>query len=541
MSKTATAIVILILASAAMAQAPQPQSTAANQAVVPGVVSVVRTIDLQVMVDRMRGQQSLRVGVSGSAPPYIYNITTGLLVDDQGHVVTRLSSLDPQDKNQKLTVTTSDGTALDAKLIGVDFATGFAVLEVAAIRAPALKVASSSRLGTGTIVKILSSDVVPKSSTDRVYLAPSIIVSQGHISSNTVYSRVRGALTLLSDSLLARSDSSVVVTPENEVIGMAQYAGFGRAYIYTIDSIRDNIAKRVIEKRDSVPAGWLGVTGDSVAQLSAPDLNALGLQLKAGVIVRKVTPESAAAKAGILPSDIITGIEDYDIAGAAELKALLSSLPSGRTIKLRAIRDHRPLEISAVLGPCPYDEHAYFLEPFDQSLQSSLSQREQLDRRLEELKTQYRAFQKEPRTRDIAEALRELEIEIRHIYDGMRALGPEVAATSAKPAPKYAGGDFTREASTPDVSFQVGFTARNLNSQLASILRARGGVLVSNVLKGSIAQRAGLKTGDVIVGTRTRMPLNAAQLQAFLSARHGAVALKIVRNKEPLVVSLNIQ
>jgi S1-C subfamily serine protease len=540
MSRSATAILILILASAAMAQAPQPQPLIANQAAVPGLVSVVRTIDLQEMVDRMRGQQSLRVGVAGSAPPFIYNITTGLVVDDQGHVVTRLSSLNPQDKNQKLTVTTSEGITLDAKLVGVDFATGFAVLEVASIRPPVLKIAAPSRLLSGATVKILSSDVVPRSSTDRVYLAPSISVSQGHISADTVYSRVHGALTLLSYSLLARSDSSVVVTPENEVVGMVQYAGFGRAYVYPIDSIRDTIAKRVIEKKDNVPAGWLGVTGDNVAQLPAPDFDALGLQLKSGVIVRTVTPDSAAAQAGIMPSDIITGVDDFDIAGAADLKALLSSLPAGRTIKLRAIREHRPVEIKVVLGPCPYDEHIYFFGPFDQSFQSELSEREQLESRLEELKTQYRAYQKNPRTRDISEALRELEIEIRHIYDGLRALGPDIATPSPKPAPEYAGGDFTREASTPDVSFQLGFTARDLNSQLAAILQARGGVLVSNVAKGSAAERAGLKAGDVIVGARRGL-MNAAQLRAFLSTRHGAVALKVVRKKEPLVVSLNIQ
>ena len=51
----------------------------------------------------------------------------------------------------------------------------------------------------------------------------------------SLYSRARGAFTLRSDSLLARSDGSVVVTPENLVVGIAQYAGFGRAYLYPIE------------------------------------------------------------------------------------------------------------------------------------------------------------------------------------------------------------------------------------------------------------------------------------------------------------------
>jgi S1-C subfamily serine protease len=492
------------------------------------------------MVDRMRGQQSLRVGVAGSAPPYIYNITTGLVVDEAGHVVTRFSSLNSQDKNQKLTITTSDGASFEAKLVGIDFATGFAVLEASAIKGPALKVAPSSRVTNGAIVKILSSDVVPKTGSDKIYLAPSITVSQGHISPDTVLSKVRGAIAMLSDSMLARCDSSVVVTPDNDIVGMAEYAGFGRGYVYTIDSIRDTIAKRVIEQKDNVPAGLLGVTGDSIAQLPESEVSLLGSQLKAGVIVRKITPDSAAALAGIMTGDIITGIDDFDIAGTAEMKALLSSLPAGRTIKVRAIRDHKQVEMKAVLGPCPYDEHAYFFEPFDQSLQSQLSQREQLERRLDELKTQYRAFQKEPRTRDVAEALREIEIEIRRIYDGLRALGPEVATTTPKHTLEYPVVNSDGDSAKPDVSFPVGFTARNLNSQLAAMLQAKGGVLISYVANGSVAQRAGLKTGDVIVGTRARMLTNAAQLQALLSKHNNTIALKIVRNKEPLVVSLHI-
>jgi S1-C subfamily serine protease len=64
---------------------------------------------------------------------------------------------------------------------------------------------------------------------------------------------------------------------------------------------------------------------------------------------------------------------------------------------------------------------------------------------------------------------------------------------------------------------------------------------VSNVAKDSPAERAGLKAGDVIIGTQERVLLSVAQLQAFLSAQHGDVTLKVVRTREPIVVSLNLQ
>ena len=539
-----SAAAILILATAALAQSPQPAHPAvANQASVPWAVSVVHTIELQKMVDLIR-EQNLRVGVAGTAPRYIYNITTGIVVDGLGHVVTRLTNLDPKEKEHKLAVTTGDGTTLPAKLIGIDFATGFAVLEVASLNTTEPKIAASGSLLNGATVKILSSDVVPRSMTDRVYLAPSITVSEGHVLVDSIYSRARGAFTLLSDSLLARRDSSVVVTPDNQVIGIVQYAGFGRAYLYPIEFIRDTVAKRVIEKKDSVPAGWLGLKGDSVAQLSDVDAGALGLQRKAGVIVRQVTPGSAAAQAGIMLSDIITRVDDFDIAGTADLKALLSSVPAGQAVKVRAIRNHELVELKAVLGPRPYNEPEYLPAPFDHTTGSAAAERDQLEKRFEELKAKLQSYKNTPPSRETNEAVRELAIEIRQILDSLRALGPANAgqlARAGQPDSQPMGGNLTAESLTADISFPSGFTVRDLTAQLSKMLDARGGVLVSGVVKDSAADRGGLKTGDVIVGIQERVLVRAAQLQALLSTQHGPVALKVVRHKEPVVVSLNLQ
>jgi S1-C subfamily serine protease len=544
MSRTAAAIITLIVASAAMAQTPQPIPAATNPSSVPWAVSVIHTIDLQKMVQSMREQQKLRVGVAGTAPRHIYNITTGVIVDGKGHVVTRLANLDPQDKEHKLTVTTSEGITLGAKLIGVDFATGFAVLEVALLKATTPRIAPLGNLLNGASVKILSSDVVAKSVINKVYLAPSITVSQGQVSIGNLYSRARGAMTLRSDSLLARSDGSVVVTPDNLVIGIAQYAGFGRAYLFPIEFVRDTIAKRVIEKNDNVPAGWLGVSGKSIAELGDADLTALGLQRRAGVMVQKVTPESAAARAGIITGDVITRVDDFDVAGTADLGALLSSLPAGQSIKLRAIRDRQPVELTAVLETRPSSEQRYLLAPFALAMQSDLSERDQLEKRLGELIVSIRSYQKRPPTRDNNEAIRELEIEIRRIYDDLRALGPDNTGPPPRDLasrPELPSGNLTDEPPIREISFKAGFTARELTPQLAAIFHASSGVLVSKVVKDSPAERAGLKAGDVIVGAQERTLLTVSQLQTLLATQTGTFVLKVVRTKEPIVVSLNIQ
>src|SRR5262245_17448155 len=421
MSRIAAAISILVLASAAVnAQAPQPESASAKPISAPWTVTVVHKIDLQEMVAHVRSQGNVRVGVAGTAPQTMYNLTTGLLVDGAGHVVTRLSSLDSLDNNHKLAVTTFDGYMIDAKLIGVDLATGFAVLEVAALKSALPKTVAAGSLSNGTEVRILSSNVVSRSGPDKFYLTPSITLSKGRILVDSIYARARGAMTLLSDGLLSRSDSSVVVTPDNEVVGMMQWAGYGRGYLFKIDFIRDTIAKRVIDKNGNVPAGWLGVVGYNVSQLSDSDAGALGLGgRKAGVIVREITPQSPAAVAGLKLHDVITKVDDIDVAGTAELKAALSSLPAGYEVKLRALRDQQPVVLKALLAPKPQAQQQLAPLAFDPMLENPAQQREQLQKRFEELKTQARAYQSSPVSRERDEALRELDFEIRKIYEAL--------------------------------------------------------------------------------------------------------------------------
>jgi len=537
MIRVAASVLILALASLTLAQSPQPApASPTTPATVPWAVSVVHTIPMAKMTAWIRQQQNVRVGVAGTAPPFVYNITTGIIVDELGHVVTRLTNLNPSDKDQKLTITTGDGSALAAKLIGVDLATGFAVLEVASLKSSAPKIANVGGLLNGAQVRILSSDAVYRSVPGKVYLTPSIAVSQGSVVVDSPYSKARGALTLKSDHLMARSDSSVVVTLDNQVVGIAQYAGFGRAYLYPIDFIRDTIAKRVIEKNDNVPAGWLGVQGLSLAQL--PDVNAGGR--KAGVVIREVTPDSAAAHAGIMLGDIITKVDDFEVAGTADLRALLSSLPAGQSITLSAIRDQQALELKATLGARPNADSTYVFGPLEQSFQSELSQREQLEKRKEELGVLWQTYRKGPDTRETREAINELIIEIKQINERLRAMGPETTGPPqlARGQAEYDGPAFNAGA---DVSFQSGFSARELTPQLAAILQARGGVLVSKVVKDSLAERAGLKAGDVILGTPEKVLLSVEQLQVLLSSQHGPITLRVVRTREPIVVSLSAQ
>ena len=550
MSRSIKAILILI-SMAAVSRAQQPAQPAAGYSASspPWVVSVVHIVDSQKIIERLRKDKS-RVGVSGTAPENVYNIATGLVVDERGHVITRLANLDPEDKDQTISVTTADGRSLPARLVGVDCATGFAVLEASSLKVSTPPTAADA-LTNNLAVNILTADVrarvINASGVEKTYLYPAMTQAGGLIKTDNLTARLNNSVALLSGSLLSRSDSSIVTTEDNKVVGMAQYIGYGQAKVYSLIFIRDTVAKRVIEKQGSVPAGWLGVVGKSITEISESELATLGLAQRAGVLVREISPNSPAAVSGLLLNDVVVGVDDLDITGASDLQALVISSPAGRNIKLRAIRDHKAVEIQVVLGARPVS-----LEEISNITKAQrevgTSEPAQLIARHKVLGEQWKAIRRElvERSRrypnsappkELKEKVAELEIEIRQILDRLSALG--VSDLNVAPAPRNApNGVDAALTQNPDISFPLGFTGRDLSAQLAAVFKVENGVLVSSVAKDSPAARAGIEPADVIVGSDKQEQINAVLLLRMLSNQREDIVLKVMRKGQIVAITL---
>src|SRR5262249_52601664 len=170
---------------------------------------------------------------------------------------------------------------------------------------------------------------------------------------------------------------------------------------------------------------------------------------------------STAEVCGLQARDVIVGLDDYDIAGQADMAAVLSALPAGRRVRLRALRNQKPMEVEAVLGAQP-------IRPILTSVPTT---------------------------------------------------------TTTHPT--------TEERMPP------GFIARDLTLQLADYFGVRAGMLVTEVSKGSAADRAGLIAGDVVVGADDRDVRSVLELKALLSTpQQGAIKLRIYRNKTSVSVDI---
>ena len=501
----------------------------------PWVVSVVHRIEVRKLIQRMQ-KEGKRVGVPASMPETVFNFTTGAVLDTQGHIITRLTNLDPEDKDQTISVVTTDGLQLAAKFIGLDCPSGFAILEV-----PGLKVAAPAAAvpPPGEIVKILSADVSATTaggqnqSKKNFYLSPSIKLLNGQLEADNPYAKLRGALMLRSPNFLSRNDGAIVTTADNQLLGLAQFAGFGRAYFFPVALLRDTITKRVLETRQSVAAGWLGITGINLFQMPPEEVKALHVEQRSGIFIKDVNPESPAAKSSIKPRDILIGFNEFTVTNTGELGALLSSSPAGESVKLRLLRDGQPLDVDVVLGAKACSEPAIALLEFKDNSPDSLET--ELTQRFLELAGQYQALSKEPKSPQRDEALRELRIEIGEIQDSMRKLGVNTLPTpQPQPQPNY-GQNTTKELKSCQIA-AAGFTARELSSQMATFYGAPRSVYITEVKPGSAAEMAGLHAADVIVAPFNGEPLTCSQLTNMFSTAKQSVPLKVIRKKQVLSV-----
>jgi serine protease Do len=113
--------------------------------------------------------------------------------------------------------------------------------------------------------------------------------------------------------------------------------------------IAEATAKQLISG-GKVVRGYIGVT---IQDFSAESAEALGLKDVKGAIVAELVPGGPAAKAGLLPDDILTAVNGVTIANRSELTREVAKARPGEVIKMSIIRDGKPRVVNVVSGTRP--------------------------------------------------------------------------------------------------------------------------------------------------------------------------------------------
>lgn len=230
-----------------------------------------------------------------------------------------------------------------------------------------------------------------------------------------------------------------------------------------------------------IPAGVLAGSylGVGIAEIDSERAKILKLKDESGVEITRVDPESPADRAGLKAGDVVLEFSGQKVIGIEQFSRLVRETPPGREIKLQVSRDGNVQTI------------------------------------------------------------------------GAKVAARKVRAWGGEPIPVIAPGMDLPQLRIPDMpksymswrSAVLGVEAEALDGQLAEYFGVKQGVLVRTVTKGSVAERTGLRAGDVIVkvdDSRVVTPGDISGTIRSLGSKR-TFPVVIVRDKREMTVTVTLE
>jgi len=239
-----------------------------------------------------------------------------------------------------------------------------------------------------------------------------------------------------------------------------------------------------IPSEDSGTSSYLGV---DIADISSDRLGALKLKEEQGVEVTMVDQDAPAGKAGIKEHDVILTMNGTAIESKSQLQRMIHETPAGRVVSLGLSRDGQPMTIKVQLA----------------------------DRRNEfsHMKMKDGDWDKN------------FKVEIPPIPNLPDFDVPNIGVVVVHS------------------SMRSGLMVENLTPQLGEFfgVKSGNGVLIRSVEKGSRADKAGMRAGDVIVRVGDQAVHDTSDFTHSLRGRSaGSVKVSVIRDKKELTLTLTL-
>jgi len=268
---------------------------------------------------------------------------SGVIVDaDRGFIVTNAHVI----KNaSEITITLVDDLELKAEVVGADDRSDVAVLKVIEGKLPAeIALADSARLQVGDFVIAIGNPFgLQHTVTSGIVSA----LGRSGINRDNLEDFIQ------TDAAINPGNSGgALVSLDGELVGINSVilSSQGGGNIGIGFAIPSNMVRSIMEQlieHGEVNRGQLGVTTIS---LSPEFRRSLGLADNTqGALVTQVTEGSAAARAGISVSDVITSVRGQAIRTNSELRNAIGLLKVGDSVAIGLLRDGRPMTLTAVL------------------------------------------------------------------------------------------------------------------------------------------------------------------------------------------------
>ena len=292
--------------------------------------------------------QNAYASVYKNVSPSVVQIETseglgsGIVFDSAGNIVTNAHVVGTA---KTFTVTTSSGKQLTGKLVGVFAPDDLAVIKVNGAGLQPAKFANSDNLRIGDIAMAIGNPLGLSSSfTEGIVSALNRAEPEGNgvVLPNAIQTSAAinpgnsgGALTDIGGSVIG---IPTLAAADPQLGGAAAGIGFAIPSNEIVD-----IATQLVKtgKVTNSHRAFLGIEIGDTAEAS-------------GVVVTKILPGTAAAKAGLVVGDRITVLNGAKTPTSNELSTVLASLKPGQTVKVTVVHQGgQSATLSLTLGEYP--------------------------------------------------------------------------------------------------------------------------------------------------------------------------------------------
>lgn len=263
---------------------------------------------------------------------------SGVIFSQDGYIVTNNHVVEFADEVE---VTLFDNRSFNAKVIGTYPEADLAVLKIDATNLPVLENADSEAASVGEWVLAVGNPLELNST-----VTAGIISAKGR---NINIINQKGSIEsfIQTDAAVNPGNSGgALVDAKGRLLGIntaiKTQTGMFAGYSFAIPvNLMQKIVNDII-KVGSYQRAYLGI---SIFELDSDYALEKGLGISQGVVIEALSNGGAAQYAGLLPGDVIVGVNNRKIRNAPDLQEIISQSKIGDIVNLKVNRKDKELEI----------------------------------------------------------------------------------------------------------------------------------------------------------------------------------------------------
>jgi serine protease Do len=261
--------------------------------------------------------------------------TTGLIISEDGYVVTSTFNFIRQ--QPIITVVRQDGTRHVAKLLGRDETRKLCILKIEKVKGlpvPEIAKRSDLRVGQWAIsVGVGFGDTEPAISAGIISARNRISGRAEQTDANVSPANYGGPLIDIEGRVIG---ICVPLNPQSQELGAGvEWYDSGIGFAVPLDGAEKMLT--AMKEGKTVEPAQLGV------QVKPGD------GAEGGVIVEKLLPDAAAAKAGVKEGDRIVKLNDQDVVDPEQLRTLIGAHVAGEKVTLTIKREGMDVKVEVTL------------------------------------------------------------------------------------------------------------------------------------------------------------------------------------------------